>query len=327
MEKIKYWGGWQSIESGGNRSIESGGWQSARTLAQNVIILMFLGLIYNFVTRENILGIINQSLPPREAGLLGGILVGDKSGFESNFYSELKNSGLVHIVVVSGSNVMLLIGGWIESLAGFFGRKRSIVMGLILGWGYANLVGWEIPVVRAMMLMSIMYWAQLWGRKYNLTRGLILGVGLMMIGEITILMSVSFWMSMMAFLAVVTAKRFKKQEIRFMNRTVLETLWVSVWITPIIAMVFGKISVVSPITNTLVVGMVEIVTVLGAVATALGGGVFLWMVYPALKYLALLIEWSGKLPVLDFKFNWVMLIGWYITLFYFLFRKHIANSR
>ena len=293
----------------------------------DLAIIFILGLIFKFVTKENILGIINQSLPPRGAGLLVGILVGDKSGFDKGFYEALKNSGLVHIVVVSGSNVMLLIGGWIESLAGFFGRKRSIVMGLILGWGYANLVGWEIPVVRAMMLMSIMYWAQLWGRKYNLTRGLILGVGLMMIGEITILMSVSFWMSMMAFLAVVTAKRFKKQEIRFMNRTVLETLWVSVWITPIIAMVFGKISVVSPITNTLVVGMVEIVTVLGAVATALGGGVFLWMVYPALKYLALLIEWSGKLPVLDFKFNWVMLIGWYITLFYFLFRKHIANSR
>ncbi len=285
-------------------------------------LLCVLGIviIYKFVTRENILGIINQSLPPREAGLLGGILVGDKSGFDRGFYEALKNSGLVHLVVVSGSNVMLLIGGWIESLAGYLGRKRSIVVGLILGWGYANLVGWEIPVVRAMMLMSIMYWAQLWGRKYNLTRGLILGVGLMMIGEITILMSVSFWMSIMAFLGIVFGRKMK-------IKWWLETVWVSVWITPIIAMVFGKISVVSPITNALVVGMVEIVTVLGAVATMLGGGVFLWVVYPALKYLAILIEWSGQLPVLDFKFNGTMLIGWYVVLFYFLIKKYLANYR
>ena len=120
----------------------------------DLAIIFILGLIFKFVTKENILGIINQSLPPRGAGLLVGILVGDKSGFDKGFYEALKNSGLVHIVVVSGSNVMLLIGGWIESLAGFFGRKRSIVMGLILGWGYANLVGWEIPVVRAMIPIS-----------------------------------------------------------------------------------------------------------------------------------------------------------------------------
>ena len=136
----------------------------------------------------------------------------------------------------------------------------------------------------------------------------------MMIGEITILTSVSFWMSILAFLGIVFSRKMK-------IKWWLETVWVSVWITPIIAMVFGKISVVSPVTNALVVGMVEIVTVLGAVATALGGGVFLWVVYPALKYLAILIEWSGKLPVLDFKFNWVMLMGWYLVLLYFLIRK------
>ena len=289
-------------------------------------IILFLILSALYLTKENILLIINQSLPPREAGLLGGILVGDKSGFEKSFYENLKNSGLVHLVIVSGSNVMLLVGGWIESMAGFLGRKKSIILGLVLGWGYANLVGWQVPVVRAMFLISVMYWSQLLGRKYDLTRGIIFSVAVMMIGEITILTSLSFWLSMMAFLAVVTAKRFLKQKTQFINKTLWETFWVSLWVTPILALIFGKISLISPVTNALVVAMMELITVIGMVGVGVGlifyplGKMILWILYPGLGFLGKVVEWGGAIGAVNIKFNWLMLWGWYVVLFYFLIR-------
>ena len=67
---------------------------------------MFLGviflicLIYRFVDKESLIGVIYESLPNREAGLLSGMLLGDVSGFERNFWNQLKASGLVHLVVV-----------------------------------------------------------------------------------------------------------------------------------------------------------------------------------------------------------------------------------
>ena len=269
-----------------------------------------------FVNKDSLMGVINRSLPAREAGLMAGILLGDKTGFEKSFYQNLINSGLIHLVVVSGSNVMLLIGGLIEQTAMYLGRKRAIGMGLMMGWWYVQLVGWEVPVLRAMLLLSIMYFAQLLGRKYNLWRGLLLAVLIMVVGDVRILTSVSFWLSIMAFLAIVTIK---------LNE-LLKTIWVSVWIFPIMAFVFGKVSIISPITNVLVIGIMEIITIIGAVGTGVGmvipvlGKIVLWLTLPMLQYLAMVVEWGGKVTGWEIRFNWMMVTGYYCLLFYWLLK-------
>jgi competence protein ComEC len=314
-------------------------------------VLVFC-FIYRFVEKDSLMYIINRALPPREAGVMGGMLLGDRMGFDKDFYQYLKNSGLVHLVIVSGSNVMLLVGGLIESLAGIFGRKKIIIVGLILGWGYASMVGWEVPVVRAMLMLSILYWAQLLGRRYDVIRGLILAVLLMLIGDWQILTSVSFWLSIMAFLGVLTVKEvalfknnfshrrvckggFQIQKIIFETvKIILPTIWVSLWITPILALVFGKISIISPVTNLLVIGVVEVITLVGAIGTVAGlfvpvvGKIILWLVYPLLKYFSVVAEMggSGWWSTVSISFNWWMLIGWYLVLFYFLMKRKLVQN-
>ncbi len=300
-------------------------------------LILLCIFIYRFVYKDSLMYVINQSLPPREAGIMGGMLLGDKSGFDQQFYKYLKNSGLIHLVIVSGSNVMLLVGGLIEILAQYFGRKKTIIIGLVLGWGYASMIGWEIPVVRAMLLVSIMYWAQLLGRKYDVFRGLGLAVLIMFIGDVHIFKSISFWLSIMAYFAVITAKRFMNYDLRFMNKTIkiymlLETIWVGLWITPILAMVFGRISLISPLTNMLVLGVVEVITLVGAVGSVVGlmmpsfGKIILWLVYPLLKYFGLIVELGGGTEMtMMVRFNWWMLVGWYMVLGYFLLKWRRSN--
>lgn len=266
--------------------------------------------------------VIRQSLPPVEAGLMGGIIVGDKGGFSKNFYQYLKDSGLVHLVVVSGSNVMLLVGGVIETLAGFLGRKKMIAGGLILGWGYAGMTGWEVPVVRAILLVTLLYLAQLYGKKYNLGRALVVAIIIMVVGEVGVLTSVSFWLSITAFLGVIMAK----------NKW-LTNIFVSLWITPVLAMTFGKVSLVSPLANLLVSGLVEVATLVGVVGTMVGmvflpiGRVILWVAYPILKYLVEIVEitGSGRWAAINFEFNWWLLIGWYLILGYWFWKRSAKN--
>jgi len=267
----------------------------------NIGLFIGLILIFWFVKRDSLIYVINWSLPQQEAGLMAGILLGDKAGFDKDFYEKLTNSGLIHLVVVSGSNVMLLIGGLIEQMAKWLGRKRSILVGLAVGWWYVYLVGWEIPVLRAMLLMSILYFAQLLGRKYNLWRALSLVVLMMVVADVRILASVSFWLSIMAFVAIITIR----------SNDFMKTIWVSIFISPILAMVFGKISLISPFSNFLVIGIVEWLTVMGAL------GLF-WLTIPMLKYLEIVVELGAKFPVMEISFNWMMLIGYYLILLYFL---------
>jgi len=284
------------------------------------IIIFGLVLIYKFVKRDSLIYVVNQSLPGMEAGLLNGMLWGDKSGFSKEFYDLLKNSGLVHLVVVSGSNVMLVFRGLVESLANILGRKKAIGLGFVLVLGYLDLVGWEVPVVRAMILVSVMYWAQILGRKYNLVRGIILSGLIIVLAWPGSLGEVSFWLSFGAFIGVVTCP---------WKGILTSSFWVSLWISPIMGLFFSKVNLVSPISNLLVMLTVETITVVGFVGSLVGlvipiiGKLILWTILPLLKYFGVVVEMIGNWSWVNVNvsFNILILLGWYLILIYFLIKS------
>ncbi|MCW1949377.1 MAG: ComEC/Rec2 family competence protein [Candidatus Shapirobacteria bacterium] len=286
-------------------------------------ILLVL-LMYRFVKKDSLIYVVNQSLPGMEAGLLNGMLWGDKTGFSKDFYNQLKNSGLVHLVVVSGSNIILVFKGLVEKLAKLIGRKKAIGLGFVVVLGYLDIVGWEVPVVRAMILVSVMYWAQILGRKYNLVRGLILSVLIIVLAWPGSLGEVSFWLSFMAFIGVVTSP----------GKGVLAlSFWVSLWISPIMGLFFGKINLVGPISNLLVILVVETITIVGFGGTFLGlivpvlGKMVLWSIWPLLKYFAIVVEMVGNWGWVnvEVKFNYLILLGWYMILIYLRMKFNSAT--
>lgn len=293
---------------------------------KTVLIILLWGWVM-LLSKSDLVLILNRCLPPTEAGLLGGIVLGEKGGIFGSNIDDLRKSGLIHLVVASGGNIMLIVGGLIESLAGWFGRKKSIVVGLTLGWRYVTWIGWEIPVVRAMLLMSVVYWAQILGRKYNLLRGLVGCVLVMILGEPKVVLSVSFWLSLVAFLGVISYQRPVRRNRKWWKEVMVkiweaggETVWVTVWILPILALVFKEVSVVAPITNLMVVGLVQLVTVLGILGVLLGvivaelGRVVLWLTVPLLRYLLEISRLGASWNSWKVSFNWMMLVGYYLTL-------------
>ncbi|MBU4397353.1 ComEC/Rec2 family competence protein [Patescibacteria group bacterium] len=322
------------------------------------IVVLGLGVMYRFVNKDSLMGVTRSVLPVKEAGLLNGIVLGDKDGFEYGFYKRLVDSGLLHVVVASGTNVMLISGLIIENLAYILGRKRSIVFGIFLVWNYVFLVGLEAPVLRAAILISIFYWAQLLGRKYDLWRGLGLTVFVMLMIDWEMVKSVSFWLSIMAFLGVITRQQLKQLggQVVFISKNkysngiatsrlkagfamtlindLLTTLWVVIWVTPILSMVFGRIGVLTPIFNALVLFLVELISLWGGLGMFVGvfvpilGKVLLYLIYPLLKYFVWVIETGASVSLnINISFNWFMLIGWYMVLFYFLIRHPERERR
>lgn len=287
--------------------------QKSLVICLGVVLIGFL--IYKFVNKDSLMGVIYQSLPPVEAGLLGGMLLGDESGFEKEFWGLLKNSGLVHLVVVSGTNIMLVFGGLVENLAKILGRKKAIGVGFVIALGYLEIVGWQIPVVRAMILVSVMYWAQVLGRKYYIFRGLLLSVLIILLAWPQSIREVSFWLSFGAFVGVVTSP---------WKNVLASSFWISLWISPIMGLFFGKINLISPISNLLVMITVEIITVIGFLGSIVGivvpflGKLILWSIWPLLKYFGLVAEVIGgwSWVNLNINFNYLIVFGWYLILIY-----------
>jgi competence protein ComEC len=262
-----------------------------------LMVFLIIMLSYIFVDKQALIETSNRTLPPAEAALLNGIVWGDKSGFGKENYINLKNSGLVHLVVVSGSNLMLLGEGVIGGLAWLLGRKKTIILAMILATGYAGLVGWELPVTRALLMMGLMYLAQILGKKFNPWRALILTVIVMFLADNKILFELSFWLSIMAFVGVITNK----------NKNILmKVWWINLWTIPIIGLIIGKIAWITPITNMLVIGLIGPITILSV------WGLW-WLAYPLLWTVNFV---SGLTGIWVFQFNWLMVIGWYMVLIY-----------
>jgi predicted membrane metal-binding protein len=150
------------------------------------------------------------------------------------------------------------------------------------------------------------------GRQFKIGRAILM-VGLVMaLADFGVLSDVSFWLSMAAFIAVVLNQK---------NGVFKNTLWVSLFVLPILSINFGTISLITPLTNFGVLFLVEILTIIGFIGSLIGllwqglGGVILASSYPLLRYLIEIVERVGKIGgVVNFQFNWWMLIGWYLVL-------------
>ena len=284
-----------------------------------IFIFSLCLLIYMFIDKDSLIGVIFKNLPPREAALMAGMVFGDQNNFDKNMIANFRDSGVVHIMVVSGTNIILVFRGLVE---------RKGVMS-IFGFGmiliYMNWVGFEIPAVRAFLLMSLFYWAQLLGRKFDLGRAVILIILIMVLADYRVLFSASFYLSFVAFGAVVL--NFQKE--RKWWSDLWNSFWVSLWLLPILIMLFGKMSLVAPITNFLILFLIEIITILGILGGVLGlimpilGKIILLLSFPLLKYILLIVEGLGSLKwaSVEIKFNWIWLIGWYLMLFFYYLKR------
>jgi competence protein ComEC len=181
------------------------------------------------------------------------------------------------------------------------------------------MVGWQIPVVRALILVSVMYWAQLLGRKYSPVRGLILSALIIVLAWPQSLTEISFWLSFAAFIGVISSPW----------KGILGTsCWVSLWISPILAIGFGKINLVGPVSNVLVLLIVEVVTVIGFLGTISGvfipilGKIILLSIWPLLKYFGIVAGMIGNWGWVNWQvnFNWMIAFGWYLILIWRLLK-------
>jgi len=99
--------------------------------------------------------------PPSGYTILSGILLGQRTAMDTELKEQLKASGLMHIMVVSGGNIMMLIiflSLFIRSLPLSI---RISIIGITV-FGFTIIVGGDMPVWRAALMGTIGYTASLW---------------------------------------------------------------------------------------------------------------------------------------------------------------------
>ena len=256
------------------------------------------GFVYKL--RQNIVAFYKRNLPSRHGALVAGMVLGSREGISRDFWDNLVESGVVHVVVASGTNVVLVGGFLINLLVALMKRQKAVMVAIIGIWFYVFLSGFDAPLVRAAIMGSIAFSAQALGRMSSGMRALVISVIAMLllkplwIHDLGFVMSFAATASLMLFETKVSTLIRKAPQL--IRKDLSTTLAAQVGVLPILVFVFGRYSLWSPIANTLVLWSVVPIMIIGGVAGVVGvlappiGGLLLLLVYPLTSWFIIVVN-------------------------------------
>lgn len=212
--------------------------------------------------------IVNHFLPEPHSALLNGIILGVPIRSSSAFYRELRNTGLIHLVVLSGSNIAIL-NSFIGLISSHFSKLVSIVIVLLTIIFFIAFVSPQAPIVRAALMLSFTSVAFIYGKRSSALLGLLVASILIAWVFPDWVSSLSFQLSVAATLGIILFGRTRPgshwiaQELRL-------TLAAQVFTTPLIFIKFKTISLISPVANIAVAWTVGPLMLLGFILAIFG---------------------------------------------------------
>ncbi len=137
------------------------------------------------------------------------LTIGYKAGFSSEQRQVFQQTGVAHIMVISGLHIGLLFGLTSLFLSWCINRRPQILQqhvrqhlvllpALMIAALYAALAGFSIPTQRALLMLSIYAAVRFWGREVNLLQILLVTAVIIVVIDPLAVLDVGFWMSFSA---------------------------------------------------------------------------------------------------------------------------------
>lgn len=223
----------------------------------------FLARLYQ--VKQYFLGHLSEVLPDPAYGLGAGLLLGVQAALGEELVDDFRAAGIVHIVVLSGYNIMLVVA-FVLAVTSFFlpFRLRLIVAGgaIIV---FALLVGYSPSVMRATTMALLFLLTALLARPYDILRVLVLAGTLMVASNPYILLfDIGFQLSFIATLGLILIapqfeQLFTKVTTWFGIKTFLiATIATQIAVLPLILYHIGEWSLVAIPVNLLALPMVPV---------------------------------------------------------------------
>ena len=269
---------------------------------------------------------IFSALPQTEAALLYGILTGSKSDIDQDVMQVFSQTGLAHILSVSGLHIgflVLLLTYLLKPLK--LNKQLHSIVVFIIVLLYILLIGAPVPAVRALLMMAVMLGGAALGKKYDLNASASFATILLLVYNPLLIHDPSFIISFACIYSISFFHQPINNAIRFMPILIRGSLALSlaVWIgiTPILIYYFNYVSVINIFLNVLAVPIAFLITLAGFVAVTIGIifqplSIFIFAAsYYLIKILYFISEKSLLMPFAGFN---IPSIGSYVNLIYYL---------
>lgn len=206
--------------------------------------------------RTKALQVFAENFTPDQASVLSGIVMGEKKSVSDGLKKAFQDSGAMHILVASGSNVgfVTLLVYFLSGRAGL-GRKYAGFLALACAGFYVAAAGFDPPLVRGYVMAAAAFTGFMLGRYPGGFQGLVLACLWILVLEPQALFDASFQMSFIAAYGIVVGMALWGPICRvpgFWNRVltiILVSFFAQIGLYPLMALYFHKVSLISLLSN------------------------------------------------------------------------------
>jgi competence protein ComEC len=257
--------------------------------------------------REALADPLRRLMPEPEGGILRGIVLGERAAVDADLATAFARTGTSHLLAISGFN-MTLVATAVALVAR--GRVRPAItasLTVLCVLAYSVLVGLAPSVARAAVMAVVASLGLAFGRRPATDNALALAVATMVGIDASAIGDVGFLLSATATGGLLYLGEPISRRLAFLPGAIREGLATTLAATlptlPIIAAVFGRISLVSPLANLLAVPLFPPLMLAGAATAALGmlsrdlAQLPALLAYALASLLRLVVETSAALPL------------------------------
>ncbi|MGA9351094.1 MAG: DNA internalization-related competence protein ComEC/Rec2 [Anaerolineae bacterium] len=254
-----------------------------------------------------------------QAALLTGILLGIETGIPADLMEAFSATGTAHIIVISGFNISIIAGLFSGLSTRLFGKRRAMPLALAGIIVYTILVGASAAVVRAAIMGCLYVIATHYGRQTEALTSLMAAAILMTLLNPQTLWDVGFQLSFAATLGLILytpvlqswferllskmlSPGTARHAVELLNEALVITLAAQITTMPLIVYHFRQLSLVTLLSNFLVLPAQPGVMLWGGLATIAGlvwlplGQVLGWIAWLFLTYTVRAVEITASLP-------------------------------
>ncbi len=244
------------------------------------------------------------------AGVIVALVIGDQRGIDQDDWDVFNRTGISHLVSISGLHITMVAGlaAWI--VASLWRRsfwthaqlplrlpaqKAAALAGATVALMYVLLAGFGVPAQRTFYMLAVVAAAVWCGRIASSSHVLCLALGIVVLLDPWAMLWPGFWLSFGAVAAILYACSGRLGERTRGWRAGLlvaaRTQWaVTIGLAPLTLLLFGQISLVSPLANAVAIPVISLfVTPLALVGSILPSplaGLVLGVAHLAIECLA-----------------------------------------
>jgi len=284
---------------------------------------------------------LRKILPEPHASLADGMLLGNEGVLDASLLDAFRKSGTIHILVLSGFNITIVGAFFLFVFGSIF---PAMLSGVIVALGIATftlMTGAEPPAVRAAIMAIIGLIALRTGRRQIAMLALFWSAFFMvLVNPMLLRWDGSFQLSFLATLGLIVASPWFVKKLSFLPKYLMireitsATLSAQLFVVPLLFSWGSEISVLSPLANVLIVGLVPHVMFFGFV-----GGLFAFLStflgrivgsasYLLISFQIFVAETISNISGTILFFNLIppiFLIFIYSLLFYWAYRVYVKS--